>query len=59
MQILNTPVPKALVEELERRFPQRCLTPFQDVNDALYYGGKVDLVTFLRACYEAQREREF
>ena len=56
MAVLNTPIPKALVEELEKRFPQRCIKPFQDMNSALFYSGKVELVSFLRSCYEAQQE---
>ena len=57
MSALKTPIPEALVRELEQRFPKRCLNPSQNVNEALFYGGKVEMVVFLRQSYEDQQKR--
>lgn len=54
--MISAPIPLELVEELERAFPESCLRPMDNVNRAYWYAGKVDLIKYLRSCYEKKKE---
>lgn len=56
MALLNAHVPLDLIEELEVRFPPRCIQPKDDINQAFFYAGGVSMVEYLRLSYEAQRK---
>ena len=58
MTILRARIPKELVEELEQRFPQKCIHPMDSMADAHHYAGEVHLVEFLRKQYEEQQKAE-
>ena len=57
MAFINAKIPRELVEELEFRFPQRCILPMEEMSSAHRYAGKVDLVAFIRNSYEDQRRQ--
>lgn len=58
MSLLSIPVPKALIEELEKRFPMKRPVPEDSFNKVLYESGQRDVVDFLRTSYEAQQNPE-
>lgn len=48
------PIPQDLLEFLERRYPERCWQPGDDLDGVKFYGGKVDLVRLLRLEFTRQ-----
>lgn len=48
------PVPKALVEELERRFPDRMPAVLLNLEDIRIKQGELNVIRFLRNRYEEQ-----
>jgi hypothetical protein len=47
-------VSKELLEELEKRFPDRCPEPDLSLDEIRFKQGQVSVVRFLRAHHEAQ-----
>jgi hypothetical protein len=47
-------VTKELLEELEKRFPDRCPEPDLSLDEIRFKQGQVSVVRFLRAHHEAQ-----
>lgn len=45
----------ALIDELERMFPERASTPESNREHDLFYGGKRDLILFLKDWRERSR----
>jgi hypothetical protein len=43
---------KALIEELEKRFPPRCIRNGETPEEAHRYAGKVELVFYLRNLFD-------
>jgi hypothetical protein len=47
-------VTKELLEELEKRFPDRCPEPDLSLDEIRFKQGQVSVIRFLRGHYEAQ-----
>jgi hypothetical protein len=47
-------VPKELLEELEKRFPDRCPEPTTSLDEIRIKTGQVSVVKFLRSIFEVQ-----
>lgn len=50
-------VSRELIEELEKRFPDRCPEPFASADEIRFMCGQVSVVRFLRERYKWQQER--
>ena len=58
MSLISTPVSKALIEELEARYPTKNPSPADTLPEIMFRAGQVSLVEYLRAGYEAQQNPE-
>jgi hypothetical protein len=48
-------VPQDLLEALEKRYPEACAEPGQTMDQLMFYGGKRDLIRWLRLQFEDQQ----
>lgn len=55
---LKTPIPEALVRELEAAFPSRCPALSWPDREVWYRAGQASVAMALRTAYEAQNELE-
>lgn len=58
MTVLRSRVSKELIEELEQRFPPKCIKPMESPAEAHHYAGQVHLIEWLRSQYEEQQKAE-
>lgn len=58
MSLLSVPVPKQLLDELEKRFPPKRYTPTETYPEIMHYSGKLDVIAYIKASYEAQQNPE-
>lgn len=47
-----------LIEQLEADNPPKCKSPDESLDEHMHYSGKVALIEYLRARYEAEIKRE-
>ena len=52
-------IPEALLEELERRFPERSARPGDTIEDLFFKGGQRDVIRFLRGQFNIQHVDPF
>lgn len=50
------PIPLDLLVALEARYPEACAEPGQPWDELMFYGGKRDLIRWLRLAYTTQLE---
>lgn len=51
------PIPLDLLVALELRYPEACAEPGQTMDELMFYGGKRDLVRWLRLAYTQQNAK--
>lgn len=57
MDIEGLPViPKDLLDALDKRYPEACAEPGQPIDELMFYGGKRDLIRWLRLVHEMQHQ---
>ena len=49
------PIPKDLLEALDKRYPEVCAEPGQPIDELMFYGGKRDLIRWLHIQYRLQQ----
>ncbi len=47
-------IPQDLIDALDKRYPEVCAEPGQPVDQLMFYGGKRDLVRWLRLVFDQQ-----
>jgi hypothetical protein len=50
------PIPKVLLEELERRFPDVCPEPDLTLDQIRFKQGQVSIIRFLRSTFDFQNQ---
>lgn len=51
-------IPLDLVEAMEARYPEACAEVGQTMDELMFYGGKRDLVRWLRLVYTKQNTKD-
>ena len=52
--MISATISKELIEELERRFPQKCPKVNDRIEEIFHYAGQAGIVAYLRESYEEQ-----
>jgi len=55
-RLIETPIPLALLRELDEIYPHRCPSLGKSADEIWHYSGKRAVVDFLTTAYEQQQE---